>query len=86
MRFSSDDGPLIEEMLASRGVVVSYETIRQWCLKLAATFVKILKKKQGHLGDQWFLDDVFSDVYKYSWPILPNTPHSVGNTTRLHDL
>jgi putative transposase len=46
-------------MLASRGVVVSYETIRQWCLKLAPTIAKTLKKRQGALGDWWFLDEVF---------------------------
>jgi putative transposase len=52
----------IEEMLASRGVVVSYENIRQWYLKLTPTFVKTLKKKQGHLSDQWFLDEVFIKI------------------------
>jgi putative transposase len=52
----------IEEILAGRGVVVSYETIRQWCRKLAPTFVKKLKKRQGALGDHWFLDEVFIKI------------------------
>ena len=49
----------IEEMLVCRGIVVTYETIRQWCLKLAPSFAKTLRKKPGALGDQWYLDEVF---------------------------
>ena len=48
----------IEEMLACRGIVVTYATIRQWCLKLTPSFAKSLRKKQGVLGDQWLLDRV----------------------------
>lgn len=49
----------IEEILACRGVVVSYESIRQWCLKLAPSISKSLKRKYGRHGDQWFLDEVY---------------------------
>ena len=52
----------IEELLACRGIVVTYETIRQWCLKFTPTFAKSLRKKQGALGDQWFLDEVFIKI------------------------
>jgi putative transposase len=52
----------IEELLACRGIVVTYETIRQWCLKLTPLFSKSLKKKHGALGDQWFLYDVFVKI------------------------
>jgi len=49
----------IEDILAARGVIVSYETIRQWCLKIASPITRQLKKKQGKLGDEWYLDEVF---------------------------
>jgi len=52
----------IEEILASRGINVSYESIRQWCLKFTPTYAKSLRKKQGQLGDQWFLDEVFIKI------------------------
>jgi len=45
----------IEEILAFRGIVVTYETIRQWCLKFTPSFAKSLRKKQGALGYHWFL-------------------------------
>ena len=40
----------IEELLACRGIVVTYETIRQWCLKLTSSYARSLKKKQGALA------------------------------------
>lgn len=52
----------IEEILAARGVNVSYESIRQWCLKLTPRIVKSLRRKQGQLGDEWFLDEVFINI------------------------
>ncbi len=57
-------------MLACRGIVGSYETIRQWCLKFTPSFSKSLRKKQGALGDQWFLDEVFVKIngkLHYQW-------------------
>ncbi len=30
----------VEELLAERGVLVSYETIRQWCYKFGPSFAK----------------------------------------------
>ncbi|PCJ35160.1 MAG: IS6 family transposase [Moraxellaceae bacterium] len=60
----------IEEILACRGIVVSYESIRQWCLKFTPAFAKSLKKKQGSLGDEWYLDEVFIKIngkLRYLW-------------------
>ena len=41
----------IEDLLAERGIVVSYETIRQWCQKFGLNYAKNLHKKQQRLGD-----------------------------------
>lgn len=49
----------VEDLLAERGVVVSYESIRQWCAKFGPHYAKGLKRRQGRLGDQWYLDEVF---------------------------
>ncbi len=32
----------VEELLAQRGVVVTYETVRQWCLKFGQTYASQL--------------------------------------------
>jgi len=51
-----------EDLLTERGVEVSYESIRQWCLKFGPEFARRLKRKQGRLGDHWHLDEVFVTI------------------------
>ena len=41
----------VEDLLAERGIIVSYETIRQWCWKFEPDYAGRLMKKQGRLGD-----------------------------------
>jgi putative transposase len=36
----------VEEMLAMRGVSLSYETVREWCLKFGQTYANGLCHKQ----------------------------------------
>jgi putative transposase len=52
----------VEELLAERGVVVSYETIRQWCQKFGPHYARTLRRKQGQLGDIWHLDELFVTI------------------------
>ncbi len=52
----------VEELLAQRGVVVSYETIRQWCQKFGPHYTRNLCRRQGRLGDIWHLDELFVNV------------------------
>jgi len=49
----------VEELLAVRGVFVSYETIRVWCAHFGPTYAKHLRKRQGRAGDVWLLDEVY---------------------------
>jgi putative transposase len=51
-------------------IVVSYETIRQWCNKYGNIYCNHIKKKRGQLGDTWYLDEVFikiNGVLHYLW-------------------
>jgi len=52
----------VEELLAERGVTVSYEAVRQWCLRFGQAFAKRLRCRQGRLGDTWHLDEVFVTI------------------------
>jgi putative transposase len=52
----------IEELLAARGIVVTYETVRQWCLKFGQKFAKEIRHRQPRPGDTWFLDEVFITI------------------------
>jgi putative transposase len=49
----------VEELLAERGVVVSYETIRQWCRKFGQPYANALRRRRPRPGDKWHLDEVF---------------------------
>jgi putative transposase len=52
----------VEELLAKRGIIVSYESIRQWCRKFGPEYARKLKRRQGRLGDVWHLDEVFVKI------------------------
>ena len=60
----------VEELLAERGVTVTYETVRQWCQKFGPDYARKLKKRQGRLGDTWHIDEVFVTIQgqrQYLW-------------------
>ncbi|WP_424140560.1 hypothetical protein [Roseomonas chloroacetimidivorans] len=48
----------VELILAARGVVVSYETIREWGLRFGRQFANALKRRRPRPGNKWFLDEV----------------------------
>jgi putative transposase len=60
----------VELILAEHGVVVSYETVRRWCQKFAATFADRLRRRRPRPGDKWHMDEVFiriQGVQHYLW-------------------
>ena len=60
----------VEDLLAERGVIVSYETIRQWSRKFGAEYARKLKRREGRLGDTWHLDELFVTIQgerQYLW-------------------
>src|SRR5258708_39320446 len=52
----------VEELLAQRGIVVSYETVRQWGLKFGQTYANELRRRRPRCGDKWHLDEVFLTI------------------------
>ena len=49
----------VELLLAERGIIVSYESVRRWCLKFGAVFADNLRRRRPRPGDKWHLDEVF---------------------------
>jgi putative transposase len=45
-----------------RGVTLSYETIREWCLKFGQTYANGLRRGYSRLGDRWHMDEVFLKI------------------------
>ena len=52
----------VEDLLAERGIIVSYETSRQWCGTFGPDYARQLQRRQGRLGETWFLDEVFVTI------------------------
>src|SRR5229473_1419809 len=52
----------VEEMLAMRGVSLTYETVRAWCLKFGQTYANSLRRRAPRPGDRWHLDEVFLKI------------------------
>jgi putative transposase len=60
----------IEEMLASRGVKVSYEAIRLWCGKFGPEYARRLRQHRRRVGGRWHVDEVFiriNGTIHYLW-------------------
>src|SRR5580692_2175827 len=60
----------VELLLAERGVVVSYETVRRWCKKFGTGFADRLRRRRPRPGDKWHLGEVFirlQGVQHYLW-------------------
>ena len=49
---------MVEEMLAARGISVTYETIRQWSVKFGREFANRIRRRAPRCGDKWHLDEV----------------------------
>ena len=52
----------IEDLLAERGITVSRESIRLWCIKFGALYARRLKRKHRGYGDTFYIDEVFVKI------------------------
>ncbi|MGY3676724.1 transposase-like protein [Streptomyces sp. TE33382] len=60
----------VEELMLQRGVIVSHETVRRWCMKFGQAYANGLRRRQPRPGDKWHLDEVFVKINgerKYLW-------------------
>jgi putative transposase len=48
----------VELLLAERGVVLSCESLRRWCLKFGGGVAACLRRRRTRPGDAWHLDEV----------------------------
>jgi len=48
----------VEELLAERGLDISYETVRRWVLKFGPAIARRLRRRRPRPSDRWHLDDM----------------------------
>ncbi len=52
----------IEDLLAQRGIIVTYESIRLWCIKFGRNYARRLKRRHTGYGDTFYIDEVFVKI------------------------
>ncbi len=77
----------VEELLAERGVIVTYETVRQWCRKFGQAYANALRRRRPQPGDTWHLDEVFvsiNGVTHYLWRAVDQDGHVLDILVQRH--
>ena len=65
----------VEELLAERGIDVTYETVRRWALKFGLAFAYGLRRQRPRSDCRWHLDEVFVSINgkrMYLWRAVDN--------------
>jgi putative transposase len=60
----------VEDLLAERGIDVSYETVRLWELNFGQAYARRIRKRRDPALEVWHLDEVFvriGDAHMYLW-------------------
>ncbi|MBN9343680.1 MAG: hypothetical protein BGO76_01745 [Caedibacter sp. 38-128] len=56
--------------MAFRGIILSHETIREWCHKFAYHFLEVIKKRERQPHDKWHLLDEMNVKINGQWFVL----------------
>src|SRR5207248_4744921 len=65
----------VEELLAERGLDVSYETVRRWVLKFGPAIARRLRQRRPRPSDRWHLDEMVVRIAGerlYLWRAVDN--------------
>src|SRR6201993_3747172 len=70
----------VELILAGRGIVVSYESIREWGLRFGRIFPNGLQRRLQQPGDKWYMDEVFIRIRGKQHYLWRRSGRSAGST------
>jgi putative transposase len=68
----------VKQLLFARGIIVTYEAIRKWCLKFGQQYANQLRRQRRQLGDKWHLDELFLTIHgerHYLWWAVDQDGH-----------
>ena len=52
----------VEDLLAARGITVSYETVRDWVARFGVQFAAKVRRDRPRPADKWHLDEVVVSI------------------------
>jgi putative transposase len=67
-----------EELMAARGIILTYEAVRYWCRKFGQAYANQLRHRRPRPGDKWHLDEVFLTIRgecHYLWRAVDQDGH-----------
>jgi putative transposase len=53
----------VEELLCKRGIMVTYEVIRQWCGTFGQSDARQRRRRRARAGDNWQLNEVVLTIH-----------------------
>jgi putative transposase len=68
----------VEELMAARGITLTYEALRYWCRKFGQAYANQLRRRRPRPGDTWHLDEVFLTIHgerHYLWQAVDQDGH-----------
>jgi putative transposase len=68
----------VEELMAERGVTLTYKGVRYWCRKFGQQYANQLRRRSPRPGDTWHLDEVFLTIHgerHYLWRAVDQDGH-----------
>jgi putative transposase len=75
----------VEDLLAQRGITVSYESIRHWCETFGVAYARRLRRRSGPVGDTWHLDELFVTIRgrcQYLWRAVDQDGEVIDRAAR----
>ncbi len=72
----------VEDLLAERGIDVSYETVRRWVLKFGSIYAGKLNRTRPRPSGQWHLDEMFILINGNNGMIWPTHPRQGRSETQ----
>lgn len=70
----------VEELMAERGSILTYEAVRYWSRKFGQAYASQLRRRRPKPGDTWHLDGVFLTIHgqrHYLWRAVDQDGHSL---------
>jgi putative transposase len=70
----------VEELMAARGVIPTYEAVRSWCQKFGQIYANQLRRRRPRPGNMWHLDEVFPPLKgeeNYLWLAVDQDGHGL---------
>src|SRR6202047_3720637 len=76
----------VEDLLAERGLNVSYETVRRWVLKFGPMIARKLRQRRPRPSDRWHLDEMVRERKMQRFKSAASTQRFLSIHAAVHNM